>query len=262
MPALNFAAVSTDRALVEPFDRFCQRLSLATRLTVAPLVLESYSELVERARAGDVQLAWAPPLVAIELEDEQIAAPLVVVQRSIRAGYHSALFARADGRVQRVEDLKGVRAGWVSKESASGYFAPRWHLRSMGLNLAAAFAEERFFGSHEEVTRAVIAGGIDVGATHVHLDPVSGKLAAAPWLTMAGAPGMRVILLVGPIPGDVISISRRVDAHARRHLTEALVLTKDDEDGRLLFEASRFEPVPEGHLDLLRRLARYSETDA
>lgn len=260
--ALNFAVVSSDPAIGPVLGRFCGKLSLATGLSVQPLVLGSYSALLERARSGEAQVLWAPPLVAIELEDGQVASPVVVVQRSIRAGYHAALVARADSEFKTVDDLRGVRVGWVSRESASGYFVPRWHLRSMGKSLAGAFAEERFCDSHEGVTRAVIDGTVDVGATHVGLDPVSGKLAAAPWLALPDAPPIRVIFLVGPIPGDVIAIGRRVDAGARRHLVEALVVTKDDEDGRLLFETSRFEPVPEGHLDLLRRLARYSDTRA
>jgi len=35
-----------------------------------------------------------------------------------------------------------------------------------------------------------------------------------------------------------------------------------DADGRLLFETSHFEPLPQGHLDLLRQLARFSDTRA
>jgi len=262
VPALAFAVVSRDEAVPAALGRFCERLSQATGRDVKPLVLGSYADLLESARAGEAQLIWAAPLVAIELEDEGLATPAVVVQRSIRAGYHAALVARADSAIKRVEDLRGVRAGWVSRESASGYFVPRWHLRSMGLELRKAFSEERFCESHEGVTRAVIDGDVDVGATHVGLDPVSGKLAAAPWLTMPGAPPLKVIFLVGPIPGDVISISRRVDTATRRHLVEALVVTKDDADARVLFETSRFEPVPDGHLDLLRRLARFADTRA
>lgn len=262
VPNLAFAVVSKDEVVSAALTRFTAGLSQTTGLDVRPLVLDSYEQQLESARDGDAQLLWAAPLVAIQLEDEGLATPAVVVQRSIRAGYHAALVARPDSPIKRVEDLRGVSVGWVSRESASGYFVPRWHLRSMGLKLGEAFGAERFCDSHEGVTRAVIDGSVDVGATHVGLDPVTGKLAAAPWLTMPGAPALRVIFLVGPIPGDVISISRRVDSAARRRLIEALVVTKDDDDALILFETSRFEPVPEGHLDLLRRLARFSDTRA
>jgi len=90
---------------------------------------------------------------------------------------------------------------------------------------------------------------------------VTGNLAAAPWLAFGEKPNaVRVLLLIGPIPGDVVSVSSRVEGVVRRRLVAALVAMKADGASRALFEASRFEPVPEGHLDMLRRLSRFSET--
>jgi len=184
VPTLHFAIVSTDEAVPAALDRFCSKLSFTTGVNVQPMVLSSYAALLERARAGEAQMVWAPPLIAIDLEDEKVASPVVLVQRSTRKGYHAALVARSDSGLRSVDDLVGVRAGWVSPESASGYFVPRWHLRSMGKDLKQVFSEERFCGTHEAVMRAVSDGSVDVGATHVGLDPVTGKLAAAPWLTL------------------------------------------------------------------------------
>jgi ABC-type phosphate/phosphonate transport system substrate-binding protein len=131
----------------------------------------------------------------------------------------------------------------------------------MGIRLEKALTVENFFGSHEAATRAVLEDQADVASTHVSLDPVTGKLAAAPWLALGAKPAdVRVLLLIGPIPGDVVSVSLRVEAVVRRQLVAALIAMKVDGSTRALFEASRFEPVPEGHLDMLRRLSRFSET--
>lgn len=258
-----FAVVSAEPTAAESLAHFCEKLGRATALSVQPRVLSSYAELEQAALAGEVDLCWAPPLVAIDLEDAGAAQSVVVVHRSTRAGYHSALFTRADSRFSSVEQLRAAKVAWVSKHSASGYFAPRWHLRSMGVRLDQAFAEETVLGSHEAVTRAVLDQSVDVGATHVGLDPVSGKLAAAPWLVLGlGPSAVRVLLLIGPIPGDVIAMSARVEPAARRQLVAALVAMKDDETSRSLFEAGQFDPAPEGHLDLLRRLSRFRETNA
>lgn len=263
MSSLKFAAVSAESATAESLARFSEKLGRATGLSVQPRLLGSYAELKAGIVGGDLDLVWAPPLVAIDLEDEGAAQSVVVVHRSARAGYYSALFARTASRFTRVEELRAARVAWVSKDSASGYFVPRWHLRSMGVALSDAFASEQLLGTHEAVTRAVLADAADVGATHVALDPVSGKLASAPWLVLGVAPNaIRVLLLVGPIPGDVIAISQRVESAARRQLVAALVAMKEDESSRNLFEAGQFDPVPDGHLDLLRRLARFRETKA
>jgi ABC-type phosphate/phosphonate transport system substrate-binding protein len=263
VPDVMFGVVSSARETPDALGNFCRRLRVTTGIDLAPAVYTSYAELLKSTLDGRVDVVWAPPLIAIELEDRGIATPAVVVRRSSRVGYYSALFCLADATFQRVEELSKVRAAWVSKESASGYVVPRWHLRSLGVRLADAFATEEFLASHEAMTQAVLENRADVGATHVSLDPVTGKLAAAPWLALGAAPGaVRVLLLVGPIPGDVVAISSRVDSGARRRLIAALVALRDDADGLALFEAGAFEPVPDGHLTLLRRLARFNETRA
>ncbi len=263
VPSVTFAVVSHASETKEKLSSFCRRIQGSTGLRVAPEVYPSYAELLKNALEGRVDVVWAPPLVAIELEDQGVAQPAVVVRRSARAGYYSALFCLASASYQRVEELSKLRAAWVSKESASGYVVPRWHLRSLGVRLADAFRSEEFYGSHEATTDAILEKRADVGATHVSLDPVTGKLASAPWLLVGAAPGdVRVLLLVGPIPGDVVAISTRIGAETRAQLTAAFVGLRDDADGRALFEAGAFEPVPDGHLTLLRRLARFNETRA
>lgn len=263
MPSLTFAAVSAEAATAEALARFCERLGQATGMTFQARVLDSYAELRAGALSGTLDLIWAPPLIAIDLEDAGAAQSAVVVHRSARAGYYGALFTRADSRFVKVEALSQARAAWVSKDSASGYFVPRWHLRSMGLKLDDCFSTEAILGSHEAVTRAVLEGSADVGATHVGLDAVTGKLAAASWLSMGyPASSVRVLLLLGPIPGDVIAIGHHVEAAVRQRVVAALVTMNEEATSRGLFEASQFDPVPEGHLELLRRLSRFRETRA
>ena len=263
--SLTFAVVSDSESTQEALGQFCRRLEMSTGVALSPCVLSSYGALTESVLSGRVDLVWAPPLVAVELEDRKGAVPMVVIKRGLRGGYHSALFARAEAPYRRPEDLVGLTAAWVSRESASGYFVPRWHLRSLGVDLHKAFPRELFCSSHEAVVDAVLGGKADIGATHVGLEPVSGQLAAAPWLDMGAPPGaVRVLLLIGPIPGDMIVAGAQVPAGVRRRLTAALLSLHDDADSGAhgVFQASRFEPVPDGHLALLRRLSRYAETGA
>jgi phosphate/phosphite/phosphonate ABC transporter binding protein len=265
VPALSFAVVSSSERTREALASFCQKLETSTGLPIVPAVLESYSALLEGVAAGSVDVAWSPPLVAVALENRGIAGSLAVVKRSLRAGYHSALFVRAQSSLRKPEELSQVRAAWVSPESASGYVVPRWHLRSLGVALDQIFSKEAFYGSHEAVAAAVLGDEADVGATHVGLEPVSGKLATAPWLNVgAPASAVRVLLLIGPIPGDVIVSRNGVPSSTRRALLAALLAMREDPAGaaQTLFESSRFEPVPEGHFTMLRRLSRYDETRA
>jgi phosphate/phosphite/phosphonate ABC transporter binding protein len=263
LAALSFAVVSSSQGTGEALAAFCRSLQTATGLSVSGSVLESYSAMTQGVAEGGLDLAWAPPLVAIELESRGLASPIAVVTRSLRAGYHSALFVRPKSSIKKPEQLSGAIAAWVTPESASGYVVPRWHLRSLGVSLEKAFSKERFLGTHDAVAAAVLAGEADVGATHVGLEPVSGKLATAPWMRRGQpASAVRVLLLVGPIPGDVVVAAGRLSAPTRRRVLAALLSLRGDPEGatHALFASSRFEPVPEGHFSMLRALSRFEQT--
>jgi len=259
MESLSFAVVAKSAESHGLASDFCRRLQALTAIAIQPRVLGSYAEMLGRLQTGQVELAWTPPLVAMKLEDESAARLLVVVQRKYTAGYHSALFVRTDSGLKTVEDLDRATVAWVSHQSASGYFVPRWQLRSRGIDLRRAFGRELFFPNHQAVARAVCSGEANVGATHVALDPVSGRLASAPWQPLINQSRIRVLLLVGPIPGDGIAARSDVPADTRRQLTAALLaLRPDDAAVGPLFDATSFEPVPDGHLALLRRLSRFA----
>jgi len=160
--------------------------------------------------------------------------------------------------LRSIADLAGATVAWGSPWSASAYVVPRWHLRAKGIDLRRAFGQDLSFARHDAIGRAVWDRVADVGACHVGVDPVSGLLASAPWQAVTGALGaMRVLLLVGPIPADVIAATRFVAPELRRRIVSALLAMKQSDPGLgALFDATSFEPVPEGHLALLRRLAR------
>ncbi len=262
MSTLNFAVVAKPEQ-APALAAFCERLQESTGLNVQPKVLEAYPALAAGVIDGTLDAVWAPPLVAVDLEARGAARSVAVVERSLRAGYYCALFVHPKSAIRKVEDLKGARAGWVSKESASGYVVPRWHVRSAGHDLDQLFAEQKFFDGHDEVTQAVLDGEVDTGATHVGLDAVTHELSHAPWIHLGLAPGaVRVILLIGPIPGDVIMASTKIPDDVAQSLTAALLSMGRTNEARTLFEASSFEPVADGHLSMLRQLSRFRETDS
>ncbi len=236
----------------------CQLLSVSTGLSLTPELLTDSEQLVRGFEEGLFSLAWAPPLIALELQQRRLAEPLVVVQRGQRLGYHAALFSRANAPFRQASELVGSRVAWVSQDSTSGYVAPRWHLRTLGMNPDEMFAEQRFYGDHDAVVRAVLEGEADVGATHVGVDPLTGELESAPWLSYAGAEAVRVWFLIGPIPGDVVVCGAQVRPTVRQRLA-AVFLALPPEARPLaeaVFQAHQFDPAPPGHLDLLRGLSR------
>jgi len=218
---------------------FCHALSDILSSAVESRTFVSYTQLLEAVFAGDIDVAWLPPRVAARAVDDAGVVPLVVPLRGEHAWYASALFSSPGSAIQSIEDLRNLRVAWVDPESMAGYVVIRGWLRTRGVNLDEAFAEESFLGGHEQVVAAVLDGHADVGATYAHQEAGGERITSAGW---ADAP-VHVIGVAGPIPSDVLSVGSKVAPEVRSALCEALT---GDMDGDLrgaalaLFEADRF----------------------
>src|SRR5262249_10344827 len=92
--ALVFAVVSGAPGAQEHLAAMCDVLSRTLGRPVSPRVLRSYTALERQVKDGRAQLAWAPPLVAIDLEDSGLASIALCCTRGGQVGYHAALFTR------------------------------------------------------------------------------------------------------------------------------------------------------------------------
>lgn len=213
----------TNGSTREHVDSFCRALSAATDLDVTGIALWHYHRLLEAMETGDVDLAWLPPILAAQAAHDGRAVPLAVPVRGGVSSYSTALFVPERSAVRSPQDLEGLRAAWVDRQSVSGYLLIRAHLRSLGVMPERAFTSDRFFGSHEAVVRAVIDDSADVGATFIHLDERPGRrgprILRAGW----GDAKVRVIAHAGPIPSDVVAASTRLGAAEARLVQDALL---------------------------------------
>jgi phosphonate transport system substrate-binding protein len=193
----------------------CDTLSRVTEAAFEPYIAPSYREMVSEVERGSVVLAWAPPVLALDLDDRGLAAPLVIPVRKGMATYRTAIIAREHGP-SRIEDLRGLRMAWVDRESSSGYIVPRIHLASLGCDLRTFFAQESFHLSHVGVVDAVASGRADAGATFYSVD-ASGKVVSAGWTSHDGSTirPVKTVATAGPIPNDTIVVSKKLSASVR-----------------------------------------------
>ncbi len=259
MGPITFGVAAVDHGVEASLERFCDALSGYAGLQLQPRVFSAFQELIEEVAAGRVQLAWVAPLPAVELIERGVGVPLAAPQRGLTPAYHAALFTRADSRFQALSEIENASVAWVSKDSASGFHIPRMRLEAEGMDLGKMFRTEAFFGNHRAVAEAVLGGAVDIGATHAALKPGGQELSSAPWLADHLADiSVRVLLLVGPVPGDVLAVSPKVDVHQRQALSSALIALPPDcrEAAERVFRCTSFDPVAEGHFRMLRKLAR------
>src|SRR5215475_5542301 len=101
---------------------------------VRVLAVPEYDALTEALRRGEVDAAWAPPLITARAE----ALGARVLVRPLRRGSvrsRSALLVRAETTLQ-LETLGGTTAAWVDRASLAGYLLAMSWLRERGMDPA------------------------------------------------------------------------------------------------------------------------------
>jgi phosphonate transport system substrate-binding protein len=219
-----------------------------------------YHHLLEALRDRQLDVVWLPPVLALRATAKRYCVPIALPVRHGVSTYSTALFTRPDSAIRSIDDVDGVRAAWVDRQSAAGYLIVRAFLRSKGVDLGTAFTHEKFLGTHDAVAGAVMDGEVDVGATFVYLDPDArtGAPKAAGW----GARDVHMICSAGPIPSDIIAANRKLEAETQRLVQDALV-SKDHPElaraARNLLGAESFVAPIKKHLDALLELVQNLE---
>jgi phosphate/phosphite/phosphonate ABC transporter binding protein len=252
------------RALLDALSVY---LSTQVGVPVAAYRALTYEDLATRISTGDLQVAWLPPALFVELERSVGMRAVAAAERGLGVGYFSVFFTLVDSDIRTVEDIPGHSVGWVDPGSASGYVFPRLQLASYGIDPTTAFPEEVFFRSHQAVVRGVVDRAVDVGATYVHLDPSEpSKVVRAGWQPPpAGVDPSSIQWLdpFGPLPADVVAVSNKLDQVLAEKIGRAFFGIHQVEAVRLAaqrqFGTGRFVPVHERSYEILRRAMESAE---
>jgi phosphate/phosphite/phosphonate ABC transporter binding protein len=255
----GYAAHGASTAMRERVAELCAALGLIAKAELAVYEADSYEDLAAAMVRGEVDFAWLPPLAFVALERRGQVVALVSAQRGGATAFHSAIIVARTSTILEPEDLAGARAAWVDRYSASGYVVPRVGLAAVGIDPRVAFAEERFYHSHEAVVRAVAAGRADFGATYAGVS-ASGVVTRGPWMDVKGADdAIRVLVNFGAIPGDVVAARVQLAEDKRAILTRALLAISGDSKERFLlgdtFGIDALRTWVSAGYDALRRLA-------
>ncbi|KUO55770.1 MAG: hypothetical protein APF80_13350 [Alphaproteobacteria bacterium BRH_c36] len=86
--------------------------------------------------------------------------------RNLSPSYEGFIIARADRiDISQLDSLRGMRFGFVRKQSTSGYVYPVAYFLRNGIDYDTFFNRVYFLGSQPRVTDAVASGSIDAGTT-------------------------------------------------------------------------------------------------
>jgi phosphate/phosphite/phosphonate ABC transporter binding protein len=244
------------RETAAALERFGAQLSHQTGEPVRVELVPTYAELRVALAAGKAQLAWVPPILLAETNDERMV-PLVTAERDGSIEYCSVLFVRADSPLHTLADLRGSTVAWVDRYSAAGYLLPRMHLVAEGRRPERLFGRELFLTSHGNVVRAVFAGEADVGATYGG-PPGSSDESRSGYAHVDPQVPVRILFRSSAVPADAVVCDARLSPATRLHVTAALLHLGTFAIGRrvtrLLFGADGFVTHDPQALSSLRTL--------
>ncbi len=236
------------------FDELAAWLRAEKTLELSSRPVATYKELAESVREGSSDIAWLPPVAYAWLAEA--VTPLGSIVRQGQTHYAAALVVREDSPIRALEDLNGVRAGWVDPWSAAGYVVPRLELARAKIDPSVAFSAETFHGSHREALLALGRSDCDVVGTYARRPSETTQAVTGGWSEIEGL-AVRVLATFGEIPTDVVAVRRNLGPREHEHAQDAFREACRDAKARPLVRAlfggdDLNENLEPGH-DTLRR---------
>jgi phosphonate transport system substrate-binding protein len=132
-----------------------------------------YGEMIDLLANESVDLAAISPVPFVLAKQRNPRVNMLVTELSWDYGntrrspaYEGFIIARADRHdINGLDSLRGMRFGFVRKQSTSGYVYPTANFIRNGIDYKKFFSRVYFLGSQPRVTDAVASGSIDAGAT-------------------------------------------------------------------------------------------------
>jgi ABC-type phosphate/phosphonate transport system substrate-binding protein len=189
---------------------------LDTRVSLE--IYDHYEEVLDAILKARLEMAWMPPLLH-ERAGAGGAHLVAVSQRGGALQFRSALLVRRESSFRELADLRGARAAWSDRHSASGHLYPKQHLGNLHLG------NETIFGSPLEAMNAVLDGRADLCAAFVSDAAGRDRTLAENEIRVSFAPaadGLRVLDVTGAIPPDGIVVGAAVEPRERVRIAKAL----------------------------------------
>lgn len=244
-PSLGHIAASARAELLTQW--FLRHLRVEVTIDVA----KDYETLRSAIITGQVDLAWAPPIVCAAVQRSCLA--ILKAIRGGRSAYRSALVVRR-GEAHSLDDLRGARAAWVDHLSTAGYLLPTAHLRKAGYDPEDLLSDQFFVGSYGRALRGVLDREADLAAIYVPNSTHEAAQASLRELVRQDAERLAALDFTAEAPSDGLVIVDR-PAHTDSHqvLEQIRQLTTGGQHTLLLtiFDAEALEQADAGEYDTL-----------
>lgn len=235
--------------LTAMFRPLADYLGRETGQKVTLVIAKDFDAFEKQVRDGEVDVAFANPLVYVQLKKDRELAPLgVAVEKKGGTKFRGILVARKDSGLDDVRALKGKRLIFVDEDSLGGYIAQALMLKRQGYDVQKDFVRLPFAKKHDNVTMAVFNKAADAGGIREDdLEKMSGKIDLGQ---------LKVLAYTEYFPNWPLFAGPKVGAGTRDALRAALLKLKAGDPALEAAKLTGFAPVADKDYDALREAAR------
>jgi phosphonate transport system substrate-binding protein len=203
-PVKLFFTPSVDAKVIEDNSKiFKDYLEKNTPYKFEVAIPQSYIAVVEAFGTKRADVAAINTFGYILAHDKYAAEARMTVIRHGSATYQAQFLAKADSKINAVNDFKGKKLAFVDASSTSGYLLPLKMLKDNKVE----FGETVFAGKHDNVVTMIYQGQVDGGATF-YSPPANDEIQDARRLVKTQYPDVekkiKIVQLSEPIPNDPI----------------------------------------------------------
>jgi len=146
------------------FKPLQEYLTQETGEQVSLVITKDFAEFIRSVEEGRVDLAFANPLIYVQLRKRADIKPLVMSSEPLAgAKFRGIIIARKDSAITGIEDLKGKKLSFVDDSSLAGYLAQMLLLHNAGMDIHKDFIMLPFAKKHDKVAYSVLIKRADAG---------------------------------------------------------------------------------------------------
>jgi phosphonate transport system substrate-binding protein len=247
------AAVISPRSTLESYDALLDYLSRRLERPVQLVQRQTYAEVNDMVRVGQVDLAFVCGGAYVEGQREFGMELLVAPQMNGGTVYYSYLIVPSDSPARGLSDLRGTVFAFSDPLSNSGRLAPAYQLLQLGATPETFFSRTIFTYSHDNSIRAVASKLVDGAA----IDSLVYESLIASNEDLAAK--TRVLEKSPPYGIPPVVVHPALNPELKSQLRAALLQMNVDADGRAALarlRIDRFVVIDTRAYDSIREMAR------
>jgi phosphonate transport system substrate-binding protein len=223
---------------------------------VSIVVPKDFQAFKDAAVAGQMDIAFANPLLYVQIKDKANIEPLAL-SSEVKSGtrLRGIIIVRKDSGIEKIQDLKGKKFVFMEKDSPAGYLFQLLLLNKAGFDTKKDMTVLPFAKRHDKVAAAVFDKTADAGGIREdELEKVKDKVDISQ---------LRIVGYTDYFPNWPFFASHKMKPEMVTKIRSALLKLKpNDPQNEAILKPARltgFIPVSDKEYDDLRKAARISD---